>query len=592
MQAMNFLQQTSLRLVINTSRPTFSALSYSKSSETQAKTDANRVESNSVTPNDLLEAKRLAQTTPNGKTIHIIKSSEKFSSGLSPIQAASSITPTGAGLFQDAKVSNTPVSPGIPITASVPSTPEKEHTRKEEQIPASGFSAFLRGIHSGLPLFPSSKKSSTPINIATTREYFLPLTRPSLIRLIATDSHFGDDPDGRHLFHELCHGFDSAVVQHYYPILNELKHLFNPLNPDNETLDNRRISYRDRLDNEYWLLQKINDLLHRANFTELPRNILLDKFIQQKDSSSNVNIKIDGYDYDVLKFWILGREQMLMGEKPWWKKIFQKNKQTVSRDYFKRVILAVRLKGQDRLYLKAFRDIPLENLTQLLPMGKLQVGNFEKQLASLAFLLGIGTVTTQLITTMANYPMPGLVVGGSSLTVLLGTWSLRNMHTSKINYLSQMSRLLFYKNVASNKQLLAMIIDRAEDELSKEVLLVYMFILSKQKQNGALTKKNLELEIENWIRSKTNTDITFNSDQSVEFLRKLGILLPDDPTRPTCLHVIPYKQVVGILPKISRTLSEKNEEWDLIEGYDKKYFELDWKTVLNEDKLLNKSGWH
>ncbi|CAF1331498.1 unnamed protein product, partial [Rotaria magnacalcarata] len=82
---------------------------------------------------------------------------------------------------------------------------------------------------------------------------------------------------------------------------------------------------------------------------------------------------------------------MLMGEKPWWKKIFQKNKQTVSRDYFKRVILAVRLKGQDRLYLKAFRDIPLENLTQLLPMGKLQVGNFEKQLASLAFLLGIGT---------------------------------------------------------------------------------------------------------------------------------------------------------------------------------------------------------
>jgi hypothetical protein len=52
------------------------------------------------------------------------------------------------------------------------------------------------------------------------------------------------------------------------------------------------------------------------------------------------------------------------------------------------------------------------------------------------------------------------------------------------------------------------------------------------------------------------------------------------------------KQTASILPKTSRTLSEKNEEWDLIEGYDKKYFELDWKTVLNEDKLLNKGGWH
>jgi hypothetical protein len=51
-----------------------------------------------------------------------------------------------------------------------------------------------------------------------------------------------------------------------------------------------------------------------------------------------------------------------------------------------------------------------------------------------------------------------------------------------------------------------------------------MFILWKQKQNADLTSKNLELEIENWIRSKTNADITFNSDQSVEFLRKIGNL--------------------------------------------------------------------
>lgn len=54
-------------------------------------------------------------------------------------------------------------------------------------------------------------------------------------------------------------------------------------------------------------------------------------------------------------------------------------------------------------------------------------------------------------------------------------------------------------------------------------LIVYMFILFKQKQNAHLTTKTLELELENWIRGKTNTDITFNSDQSIEFLRQLGI---------------------------------------------------------------------
>jgi hypothetical protein len=70
---------------------------------------------------------------------------------------------------------------------------------------------------------------------------------------------------------------------------------------------------------------------------------------------------------------------------------------------------------------------------------------------------------------MANFHVPGLVIGGSSLTLLFGIWSLRSSYKSKLNHLSNMNRVLFYKNIASNKQLLAMIIDRAEDELSKEV---------------------------------------------------------------------------------------------------------------------------
>ncbi len=248
--------------------------------------------------------------------------------------------------------------------------------------------------------------------------------------------------------------------------------MFNPLNPDHEIGDNQPISHRDRLDNEYWLLQKIDDLLHRSNFTELPRNILLEKFIIQQDSSSsssNVNVKINGYDYDVLKFWILGREQIPYEEQSRWKKLFRKSNPIVSSDYFKRVILAVRLKGQDRLYLKAFRDIPLQNLPQLLPIGKLQIGHFEQQLLWFTFFVATSTAVTHLITTMANFHIPGLIIGGSSLTLLLAIWSLRSSYKSKINYLSNMNRILFYKNIASNKQLLAMIIDRAEDELSKEV---------------------------------------------------------------------------------------------------------------------------
>jgi hypothetical protein len=463
------LRQTSRRLVFHTSRSTFSALPQQKTSDLP-KSNVGNIKA--VPSNDLLEEKRLENEQKNIKSATpVATSTEKFSAGLSPLQTTSSITPTGGRLFHDAKISNTPISPGIPIIASMPPKLSEESATKDEQIPSSRFSAFLRGISSGLPFFPSKKTKSSPMNIATTREYYIPLTRPSLIRLIATDPQLIDDEIDRVSFHQLCQGFDSAVVQRYSSVLNELKHLFNPLNPDDETLDNRRVSYHDRLDNEYWLLQKINDLLHRANFKELPRDILVNKFIHHEDSvlSSNVNIHIDGYDYDVLKFWILGREQMPLEKKSWWRNIFQRSTSVASRDYFKRVILAVRLKGHDRLYLKAFRDVPLQNLTQLLPTGNLKIGNFDQQLLRFTFFLGTGTIVTHLITTMASYPIPELIFSGGTLTLLLGVWSARSYYQSKINYLSNISRLLFYKNIASNKQLFAMIIDRAEDELSKEV---------------------------------------------------------------------------------------------------------------------------
>lgn len=68
--------------------------------------------------------------------------------------------------------------------------------------------------------------------------------------------------------------------------------------------------------------------------------------------------------------------------------------------------------------------------------------------------------------------------------------------------------------------------------------------------------------------------------------------MPDDEKRPGVVQVLPFEQVVHNLPKVSRTLTDSNEEWDLIEGYDKKYFEVDWKIVQQEEEQFNQSGWH
>jgi hypothetical protein len=192
MLAIHYLRQTSRHLVLSTSRSTFSTLPHPKSSKTDANsvnypgfyntTNADRVQLDdfnksakidsieAVPPNDLLEAERIEK---NDKIpIPVVTSAEKFAAGYLPLESTSSISPTGSNLFHDAKVSNIPVSSGLP---NIPSK-----TVEEDQIPSSGFSAFLRSIRSGLPFFPSRENISSPINIATTREYFLPVSNHSL----------------------------------------------------------------------------------------------------------------------------------------------------------------------------------------------------------------------------------------------------------------------------------------------------------------------------------------------------------------------------------------------------------------------------
>ena len=139
MLASFYSRQTSRQLVLISSRVTLSTLPYPKSSETQA--------------------------APDGTPINYPTTKSKIES-LDPV-------------LPNTKVSNTLVLPGVPLTPTPPPLAyEAQQTPKEEEperIPSTRFSAFLRSIRSGLPFFPSGKNRPSTVNIATTREHFLPV---------------------------------------------------------------------------------------------------------------------------------------------------------------------------------------------------------------------------------------------------------------------------------------------------------------------------------------------------------------------------------------------------------------------------------
>ena len=51
--------------------------------------------------------------------------------------------------------------------------------------------------------------------------------------------------------------------------------MFDPINPDKDTISTRQWSRRERLDNEFWLLQSLEDVMQKANFHELSRPTVL-----------------------------------------------------------------------------------------------------------------------------------------------------------------------------------------------------------------------------------------------------------------------------------------------------------------------------
>ncbi len=57
----------------------------------------------------------------------------------------------------------------------------------------------------------------------------------------------------------------------FKPQLSCFQSLFDPINPDKDTIATRELNVREMLDNEFWLLQKLEAIMEKANFRMLPK---------------------------------------------------------------------------------------------------------------------------------------------------------------------------------------------------------------------------------------------------------------------------------------------------------------------------------
>lgn len=120
--------------------------------------------------------------------------------------------------------------------------------------------------------------------------------------------------------------------------------------------------------------------------------------------------------------------------------------------------------------------------------------------------------------------------------------------------------------------MLTLIIDRAEDEVFKEILLLYSFLLTQgmkhssesvQNEIEGLSISSLERTIESWILKKTGREINFNSHEAMEILYDLKLISMVNE-KLFCLP--PSKDLLQIPTKSTFDMLDKQENDGFDEG--------------------------
>ncbi|XP_063471977.1 transmembrane protein 143 isoform X5 [Symphalangus syndactylus] len=163
--------------------------------------------------------------------------------------------------------------------------------------------------------------------------------------------------------------------------------LYDPINPDTETLEQPSLTDSQRLSNEREVLRALEPLLAQANFSPLSEDTLAYALVvHHPQDEVQVTINLDQYVY--MHFWALGQRvgQMPLKSSVGSRRGFFTKLPPAERRYFKRVVLAARTK-RGHLVLKSFKDTPLEGLEQLLPELKVRTPTLQRALLNLMLMV-------------------------------------------------------------------------------------------------------------------------------------------------------------------------------------------------------------
>ncbi|MGB5712235.1 MAG: TMEM143 family protein [Waterburya sp.] len=382
-------------------------------------------------------------------------------------------------------------------------------------------------------------------------EAFIPYSRQEIIELCIADGIAIADQQN---FRDFCNILAAYYHFKLHYALENLKANFVPFNPD-------IAPYKSRETSTNWELKQKEDnfvttfesILKRANYHPISQLELKKALLE--DSVFDLKTEVNFDDFDRMICYCRGDSTEKITVKKWFFKTIDKK-----IDIYERVVLLIKFKAEEhfkdkpvvkeelnfkpgKIYLYLYKNLSKLDIEFIFPNVEMSMNLKDRLLfgvpaigaavplilrilPQIILILGVIVYLTlgyQPISELrvreeeVRNIMP-LIITVFSLIITLGGFAFKqftNYKNKQIKFQKNIMETLFYRNIANNSGVFQYLIDAAEEEECKEIILVYYHLLASP---IPLTVSELDYRIESWMSEKFGNIIDFDIEKTLRNL--------------------------------------------------------------------------
>lgn len=362
------------------------------------------------------------------------------------------------------------------------------------------------------------------------REQFIPMRRATLVRMLADRRELSRSE--RDEFLQLAQALGQQLHAEFHERMEGLKCAYAPFDPDADTRTLEKWNAAEQEALEQQLFNSFRAVLSQANYRELTREEIeqaVDVFTEW-----GVRLAIDFSIFERLHVYARG-DVVGRRERRRWRNFLRP--EMVDVPIYQRLVIIFRLHEEKEfaeqvdasaVHIKLFKNIPKLDIDMLLPGSRIRMTWFDQGKIFVPTLSGVILTLAKILKTTLWLALTGTFWGVMAFlgcvvgTIGYGVRSFLGYLQTKDKYQLNLTRNLYYQNLDNNAGVIHRLLDEAEEQETREVLLAY-YLLWKQAPREGWTETQLDRAAERLLYELTGVTVDFDCQDAVAKLHRLQL---------------------------------------------------------------------